>query len=251
MQQYICRHSRILFLLFSIDYHYYPQIHLPHQIYYRISSLNKSTSNPNNNTVSHPTLPNGTIVFHNTLTNTVSHNTFLNGTIVSNNTVTNGHIVSHSTVSNGNILSNSIETPENIVTCNIVDKSNLSLLKHVSYSFPSASIRNVNGIDFTFHSHLYFDAQHWITSLLLLLRQLVSSFRLERFLLFSRHNPSSCLSLKPYFTIPQASFPTWQISTHSVSSSSFGSKLPCYRSLIHGSSCHLLSHSSFTPNSAS
>ena len=40
-QQYIWRYSRIHFLLFSIDYHYCSQLNLPHQVYYRINSLNK------------------------------------------------------------------------------------------------------------------------------------------------------------------------------------------------------------------
>ena len=70
---------------------------------------------------------------------------------------------------------------DKIVSCNIVDKPNLSLTKHITYSFPSAYILNVNGIDFTFHSPLYFDLQHWIRSLLPLLRLLVSSIRLEFF----------------------------------------------------------------------
>ena len=193
---------------------------------------------------------NGTVVSHNAVINTVSHNTLLNGAIVSYNTVTNGNIASHSTVPNGNIVSNSIETPNNIVTCNIVDISNLSLSKHLSYSFPLASIRNINGIDFNFHSHLYFDVQHWISSLIPMLRLLISSFRLECFLLFSRHDSPSCRSLKSSLTILQASFPTWHISTYSLSSSSFGSNFSCHRSLIHGSSRHILSHSSFTPDSA-
>ena len=92
MQKFLWRYSRILVLLFSIDYHYCHPIHLPHQIYNQTSLPYPSTSNPNDNTVSHTTLTNGTIVSH----NNVSRNTLPNGTIVSDNTMTHGHIVSHS-----------------------------------------------------------------------------------------------------------------------------------------------------------
>ena len=64
--------------------------------------------------------------------------------------------------------------------------------------------------------------------------------------LFSLNNCPSCLSLQSSL---KASFLSWYISAHSLSSSSFGSKLSCYRSLIHGSSLHLLFSSSFTPDS--
>ena len=97
---------------------------------------------------------------------------------------------------------------------------------------------------------MYFDLQRWIGSLLPLLQLLISSFQLDCFLLFSRHDFPSCIDLQPSLTILQLSFPTWHISTHTLSSSSFGNKLSCYRSLIHGSSRHLLSNSSFDPDSA-
>ena len=49
--------------------------------------------------------------------------------------------------------------------------------------------------------------------------------------------------------ILRASFPSWYISAHSLSSSSLCSKILYYRSLIHGTSLRLLSLSSFTPDS--
>ena len=78
--------------------------------------------------------------------------------------------------------------------------------------------------------------------------RLVNSVRI--FLLFSRNDSPSCHSLQPPLTILQASVPTWYISTHNIFSSGLGSNISCYRLLIHGTSCHLLSHSSFTPDSA-
>ena len=154
--------------------------------------------------------------------------------------VPNVNFNSDNPVLDGNVFSHSIKPPDNIVTCSIIDKSDLS--------FPSASIRTVNGIDFTFHSHFYFDMQRWISSLLPLLRLIISSFQLDYLLLFSRHDFPSCIDLRPSLTILQLSFPTWHISTHSLSSSNFGIKHSCYRSLIHGSSRHLLSNSSFDPD---
>ena len=99
-------------------------------------------------------VPNGNIELY----NSVSNGNFVpNGNFLSKNPVPNGNFVpnrnieSYNPVTNGNIVSNSLKPPDHIVTCSIVDKSNLS--------FPSVSIRTVNGIDFTFHSHLYFDLQ--------------------------------------------------------------------------------------------
>ena len=65
--------------------------------------------------------------------------------------VPNGNFDSDNPVPNSNVVSHSITPPDNIVTYSVVDKSNLS--------FPSASILTVNGIDFTFHAHLYFYLQ--------------------------------------------------------------------------------------------
>ena len=110
---------------------------------------------------------------------------------------------------------------------NIVDKSIDLLSKHNSYLIPSAHIRHVSGIDFPFNSNLYFEVQRWIILLLPLFRLLVSSFRLESFLIFSQNESSSCLSLHPSLTIFRESFRSWNISTHSLSPSSFGSKLSC------------------------
>ena len=175
-------------------------------------------SNPTNNTVSHPTVPNGNFDIvpngnfdsdnpvpngkpnsNTDLFNLVPNGIFdivPNGNINSDNPVPNGksnsntdlfnlvpngildivpngNFDSDNSVPNGNVVSHSITPPDNIVTYSVVDKSNLS--------FPSASIRTVNGIDFTFHSHLYFDLQRWISSLLPLLRLLISSFQLDCF----------------------------------------------------------------------
>lgn len=63
-------------------------------------------------------------------------------------------IVSHSVAPNGSIVSYSIAPNDNTVSYHIEKKPNILLSKHSSYSFPSASIRRVNGIYFTFHSYL-------------------------------------------------------------------------------------------------
>ena len=136
----------------------------------------------------------------------------------------------------------------NHISYNIVSSSNISLSKHLSYSFPLASIRNVNGIDFTCHSHLYCDIQRCINSLIPLIHLLMASFRLKCVFLFSHSDSPSYLSLQPSLTILKASFPSWYMSTHSLSSSLFGIKLSFYRSIIHGSSLRLLSSFHFTQN---
>ena len=107
----------------------------------------------------------------------VSYSIAPNGTIVSNNIAPNGDIFSNSIALNRNIVSNSISPIGNIVSHNIVDSPNFLLSKHISYSFPSAFIRHINGIDFTFHSNLYFDVQRWIILLLSLLQLFVSLFQ--------------------------------------------------------------------------
>ena len=112
----------------------------------------------------------------------------------SNSIKPNGNIVSNSIAPNGNIVSHSIAPIVKIVPHNIVDKPNLLLSKHISYSFLSASIRHINGIDYTFHSNLYFDVHQWILLLPPLLRLHVSSFRLECFLLFSKNKSPHVLA---------------------------------------------------------
>ena len=108
-----------------------------------------------NHIVSYSIAPNGTIV---------SNSITPNANIVSNSSpmAISNRIVSHSIVSNGNIVSNSIAPIGNVVSRNFVDNLNILLSKHISYSFSSAIIRHVNGIDFTLHSNLYFDVQRWI-----------------------------------------------------------------------------------------
>ena len=193
--------------------------------------LDNSVSNgkPISNTKLFNLVPNGNFdIVPNGNSDSDSHvpNGKPNNNTVSFNLVPNGNF---DIVPNGNFdLDNlhSIKPPDNIVICSVIDKTDIS--------FPFSSIRTTNGIDFTFHSHLHFDLQRWISSLLPLFRLLISSFQLDYFLLFSRHNFPSCIDLQPSLTTLQLSFPTWDISTHSLSSSSFGSKLSCYRSLIHG-----------------
>ena len=151
---------------------------------------------PNSNTDSFNFVPNGNfdIVSNGNLD---SDNPVPNGKPDSNtdlfNLVPNGN---SDIVPNGNCDSDnlhSIKPPDNIGTCSAIDKSDLS--------FPSASIRTVNGIDFTFHSHLYFDLQRWISSLIPLLRLLISSFQLDFCLLFSRQDFPSCIDLQLSLTI--------------------------------------------------
>ena len=122
------------------------------------------------------------------------HPTSLSYHFASNSIEPNGNIVSNSIALNGNIVSHSITPIGKIVPHNIVDEPNLLLLKHISYSFPSASIRHVNGIDYTFHSNLYFDVHQRILLLPPLLLLHVSSFRLECFLLFSQNKSPHVLA---------------------------------------------------------
>ena len=134
------------------------------------------------------------LLFHIVSNRTVSYSIAPNNTIVSNDISSNGNIVSNSIALNGNIVSHSITPIGKIVPHNIVDEPNLLLLKHISYSFPSASIRHVNGIDYTFHSNLYFDVHQRILLLPPLLLLHVSSFRLECFLLFSQNKSPHVLA---------------------------------------------------------
>ena len=69
------------------------------------------------------------------------------------------------------------------------------------------------------------------------------------FFFFSRSDTPSCLSLQPSLTMLRVFF-SWYISTPSLSSSIFGSKLSCCRFLIRGSFIHLLSPSYFNPDSS-
>ena len=192
--------------------------HTLSSIQYRLSLL--STNTFYSSRILPKQLVHPTSLLHRFASNSIAPN----GNTVSNIISPNGNIVSTSIAPNGNIVSYSIAPIGKIVYDNIVDKSNLLLSKHLSYSFPSVSIRHVNGIDFTLYSNLYVDVHHWIISLLLLLRLLVSSSRLEY---LSRNQSPSCLSLHPSLTIFRESFRSWNISTHSLSPSSFGSKLSC------------------------
>ena len=97
-------------------------------------------------------VPNGNIALSNLVPNDniVPNDNFVSNNPVSNgNFVPNGNIESYNLVLDDNTVSNDLKSPDHIVTCSIVDNSNLS--------FPSASIRSIIGIDFTFYSHLYFD----------------------------------------------------------------------------------------------
>ena len=70
------------------------------------------------------------------------------------------------------------------------------------------------------------------------------------FFLFSCNEPPSCLSLNSSLTILRASFLSCYLYTHSLYSSSLGSNVSCYCSLIHGSSLRLLSPTYFNPSSS-
>ena len=104
------------------------------------------------------------------------------------------------------------------------------------YSFPLTSIHHVIGIDFTYHYHLHFRMHQWIISLILLLKLLISSFRLECFCPFSRCDFSTCLGLRRFLAMLNKYFPSWHVFAYNLSSSTIGNKRSCYRSLIHGSS---------------
>ena len=103
--------------------------------------------------VSHLLTPNDNIVSNSTAPNENKPN----GNIVSNSIVSKYNIVSNSIALNGNVVSDSIAPIGNIVSLNIVDKHNILSSKRISYLLSSASIRHVNGIEFNFHSNLYFD----------------------------------------------------------------------------------------------
>ena len=136
-----------------------------------------------------------------------------------------------------NVLPNSIYYRSDLPDSNLSNSAcNLLLPKEYSYLFPFNSIQYVNVIDFTCHSHLYFNIQHWIISLILLFKLLVSSFQLECVCTFNRYDSPSYIGLRSSVTMLKVSFPSFRISNHSLSSSSIDNNLSCYRSLMHGSS---------------
>ena len=120
---------------------------------------------------------------------------------------------------------------------------------HLLTHFLLSSIHHVTRIDFTYHSHLHFSIYQWIISLILLLKLLISSIGLECFCLFSRCDSPTCLGLQSFLAILNKSFPSWYVSTNTLSSSEIRNKLSCYRSLIHGLSFQSMSPSHFTPTS--
>ena len=121
--------------------------------------------------------------------------------ILPNGVVPTFNHIWHNIVLTGNHISHHIGPTDNHIPHNIVSISNISLLKHFSYSVPSVYIRCFNGIDFTYYSHLYCDIQRLIVSLVLLLQPLMSSFWLNFLFLFSRSDYPSYISLQPFFTI--------------------------------------------------
>ena len=189
-----------------------------------ISSLQHQLSLLSSNIINRD-LPNS-VLLHNAIPNSVLLYSLLLHSVLPNR-VLSSSLLPYNDQSNSDLPNNA---------CNYL------LLNKNSCSFLLTSIQHVNGIGFTYHSHLHFSIHQWIMSLIPLLKFLVSSFRLECFCLFSRCDSPICLGLQPFVTMLTKYVPSWHMSTHSISSNNLGNKLACYCSLIHWSSFQSLSH---------
>ena len=127
--------------------------------------------------------------------------TSLSHRFASNSIAPNGNTVSNSIASNGNIVSTSIVPICKIVSHNTVDKSNL-LLSNTHFllvSFSMYSKYQRNRLSFSFKSIFWCTALDYFTSSPVSATCLIVSVGI--FLLFSRNEPPSCLSLHPSLTI--------------------------------------------------
>ena len=161
LQHFICESDRLSFYLAKIIS---PDAtislttfnHTLSSLQLRLSLL--STNNSSSSRILSKQLVHPTSLSHHIALNNIAPNC----NTVSNSITRNGNIVSTIIAPNGNTVWHSIVPIDKIVYHNIVDKYNLLLSKHISFSFTSASIRYVNRVDCTSYSNLYFDVHRWI-----------------------------------------------------------------------------------------
>ena len=109
----------------------------------------------------------------------------------------------------------------------------------------SSIFRSVTWIDFTYHPLLFDSHTLWLDSILPLVQLLVKSFCLQYVCLFSHRDIAKPCPLHLFHSWIQDLCPTWFFSIHSLSSSSVGANVSCFRSLIYFSPHPLKLDSSF------
>ena len=99
-------------------------------------------------------------------------------------------------------------------------------------SFPSCFHR-ILGIDFTYHPNLYLTHSSWIDDILPTIQILRISFRLQYVCLLSHRDIAQSCPLQGIISCLVYIAPAWYISIHTLSSSSVGDNISCFRSLLY------------------
>ena len=105
------------------------------------------------------------------------------------------------------------------------------------------------GIDFTYHPQLYITHSSWIDGILPIITLLIRSFRLQYIFLISYRDVTNLCPLACLCLILTATDTAWNVSIHTLSYSSAGDSISCFRSLLYLSPHNVLSSASFNVSS--
>ena len=92
---------------------------------------------------------------------------------------------------------------------------------------------SITGKYFTYHPQLYRTRAPWINDILLIIKLLVSSFRLTYIYIISHCDMNKYWQLRCFTSQLKVVSPSWCLSIHSLSSNLVGDNVSCFRSFLY------------------